>query len=593
MYRTFLLLIGLLALARCERLAESDCTYDAALVSYHPVTDGDGPTMAEANARNYQKIIADAANYGADLVVFPEYSLTSIPKDKGQVKERPMDDAAFRAFFRDTASRVPALEEDAIICANETDYYAKSLRMISCSAHANRVYVVVNHLERVDCSSDEDEDCPSDGFLLYNSQVVFDRSGRVVGHYRKYNLFNEPGVNVTAEPMISTFATDFGVTFGTFICFDVLNERPATWFKHQPRVENVVYSTHWFNEHPFHHAMQAFGSYAYAADVNFLVSGYSDGPTQSGGFGVFYGTQDVYPTINVPVTKNSLLVVRVPKSRRASQACGQVHAAIGLLELKDYVSGDLPIDTVYELDSEGKQIEKLPLLHFREDMSKYKSLVVKPDEENRATICHNETCCEFHVHWQVWDKQAEAMARDRDYKTYTYRMVAFDGVRPFHDFMVAGVQICAVVACAGPELEDCSTRWNSFNNTVLYPSSFRQLKIDLKFPADEQGAPERSSYAPTTFRGVMERSLEPYEYEFNQTEAGIGMELLNRRNRLSMDLLTFGIYGRRFDRDIVNAENLKHMIEPQQQQQHNDGSGEKVESHYCYQDGVDGCIDGR
>ncbi|CAB0044099.1 unnamed protein product [Trichogramma brassicae] len=133
--------------------------------------------------------------------------------------------------------------------------------------------------------------------------------------------------------------------------------------------------------------------------------------------------------------------------------------------------------------------------------------------------------------------------------------------------MEAGVQICAVVACAGPELEDCSTRWNSFNNTVLYPSSFRKLKIDLKFPANKQGAPERSSYAPTTFRGVTERSLEPYEYEFNQAEAGFGMELVNRRNRVSMDLLTFGIYGRRFDRDVVYTENLKHMIEPEQQQQ--------------------------
>lgn len=69
--------------------------------------------------------------------------------------------------------------------------------------------------------------CSKDGYQLYNTNVVFDRTGMVVARYRKYNLFGEPGFNVTSEPELSTFRTDFDVTFGQFICFDILFEKPA------------------------------------------------------------------------------------------------------------------------------------------------------------------------------------------------------------------------------------------------------------------------------------------------------------------------------------------------------------------------------
>ena len=142
------------------------------------------------------------------------------------------------------------------------------------------MYVVVNHHEKVDCPK---PNCARDGFLLYNTNVVFDRTGRVVARYRKYNLFNEPGTNVTAAPEISTFTTDFGVTFGQFICFDILHEKPTTHFVKNPNVTDVVYSTHWYDELPFLDAVQKQAAWAYGADVNLLASSYSDAITSSGG----------------------------------------------------------------------------------------------------------------------------------------------------------------------------------------------------------------------------------------------------------------------------------------------------------------------
>lgn len=169
---------------------------------------------------------------------------------------------------------------DYLIFLNKI-FHRQSLRSISCAAREHNMYVVVNHHERVDC--DDDPNCPDDGFLLYNTNVVFDRGGRVVARYRKYNLFNEPGTNVTRTPEISIFETDFGVTFGQFICYDMLQEKPAMYFAGNHNVTDIVYSTHWFAELPFLNAVQEQAAWAYGADVNFLASGYSDALTGSGG----------------------------------------------------------------------------------------------------------------------------------------------------------------------------------------------------------------------------------------------------------------------------------------------------------------------
>lgn len=57
-------------------------------------------------------------------------------------------------------------------------------------------------------------------------------------------------MNVTEEAEIATFETNFGVTFGTFICFDIMFEKPALQLVRQG-VKHIVYPTMWFSEVPF------------------------------------------------------------------------------------------------------------------------------------------------------------------------------------------------------------------------------------------------------------------------------------------------------------------------------------------------------
>lgn len=141
------------------------------------------------------------------------------------------------------------------------------------------MYVVVNHLERVDCN----KNCSNDGFLLYNTNVVFDRQGRLISRYRKYNLL-ETGIDATVEPEISTFTTDFGVTFGQLIGYDILKENPAMYFTNDSyAVKDIVLSSRLFNERPFLGTVQLHAGWAHAADVNLLASSYNDDYKGSGG----------------------------------------------------------------------------------------------------------------------------------------------------------------------------------------------------------------------------------------------------------------------------------------------------------------------
>lgn len=64
------------------------------------------------------------------------------------------------------------------------------MQILSCGAQTNQIYLVANSLEIFPCSPqtiadvpwkmEPLEDCPENGYFLYNTQVVFDRKGMVI-----------------------------------------------------------------------------------------------------------------------------------------------------------------------------------------------------------------------------------------------------------------------------------------------------------------------------------------------------------------------------------------------------------------------------
>ena len=54
---------------------------------------------------------------------------------------------------------------------------------ISTAARQNDIYVVINGRERLDCTTepkDSGEECPEEKVYVFNTNVVFDRTGAVI-----------------------------------------------------------------------------------------------------------------------------------------------------------------------------------------------------------------------------------------------------------------------------------------------------------------------------------------------------------------------------------------------------------------------------
>lgn len=71
-----------------------------------------------------------------------------------------------------------------------------------------------------------------------------------IQRYRKYNLFNEGGAQHTHKPDFTTFKTDFNVTFGVGICFDIMFAEPMIRLV-KLGVKHFVFPTMWFSEIPY------------------------------------------------------------------------------------------------------------------------------------------------------------------------------------------------------------------------------------------------------------------------------------------------------------------------------------------------------
>ncbi|KOB75417.1 Vanin-like protein 1, partial [Operophtera brumata] len=171
----------------------------------------------------------------ADIVVFPELTLTNgttsfeVPIN-GRLREYP----------------IPALHPELY----------------------DDIYVVLNTRELVDCvANNSNENCPEAKEYVFNTNVVFDRTGAVIDRYRKINLFGEATHTPALTPDLGIFETDFGVTFGHYVCFDLMFQVPAIQVVQKNQLTDIIFTTMWFSEMPY-----LTGSGIYSGKVGALIS---------------------------------------------------------------------------------------------------------------------------------------------------------------------------------------------------------------------------------------------------------------------------------------------------------------------------------
>jgi len=70
--------------------------------------------------------------------------------------------------------------------------------------------------------------------------------------YEKGNLYFEDQFDKPNPIQLSTFATDFGVIFGVFTCFDIIfQDPPIRLLENGLNIRNFVFPTAWVDEFPY------------------------------------------------------------------------------------------------------------------------------------------------------------------------------------------------------------------------------------------------------------------------------------------------------------------------------------------------------
>lgn len=214
--------------------APEDTDYIAGVVEFTPeLPSVNWGLRTVLHFDNYSRIIQEAGEKEVDILVFPEYTLNNV---------------AFPVI-------IPHPDDKITPCIDSKSFDSLMVDL-SCLAQEHNLYLCVNLSEQEECTEEsqlrrnDTRPCSRLGISRFNTNVVFDRNGTVIARYRKWNLFREGGVNQTTTPELSVFETDFGVTFGQFVCFDLLFYEPAIQLI-KIGIKNFIFSAMWVAELPF------------------------------------------------------------------------------------------------------------------------------------------------------------------------------------------------------------------------------------------------------------------------------------------------------------------------------------------------------
>eukprot|EP01103_Thecamoeba_quadrilineata_P017476 TRINITY_DN621_c0_g1_i1.p1 TRINITY_DN621_c0_g1~~TRINITY_DN621_c0_g1_i1.p1 ORF type:complete len:502 (-),score=68.39 TRINITY_DN621_c0_g1_i1:29-1534(-) len=253
-------------------------SYIAAALEHYPIERPGPTTRLEAqkimfeNLDIYEKYIQIAVQQEAQIIVFPEYGLFG------------------ENYFETRDSIYPYLEqipnpanatEPIIPCQNSTYDEQPVLQRSSCLAKQYDIYIALDLGDLQPCNISSNPNCPEDGRFQFNTQIALSPTGQLLAKYHKIHLFEEPFYNPADPPLPVSFTTDFGVTFGMLICFDMAFQTPSFEYAEQG-IKDIVFSTAWVNTPPVQTATQAQQGWSMNYQANFIAANLGDSYHTSG-----------------------------------------------------------------------------------------------------------------------------------------------------------------------------------------------------------------------------------------------------------------------------------------------------------------------
>ncbi|XP_055379969.1 vanin-like protein 1 [Condylostylus longicornis] len=477
-----------------------DPTYKVGVVEFNRAKGNDENITLEENIVNVGNLLRNYLFPGTpgedvDIVIFPESVLNTY--------KNPVF--------------VPNPDEKKILC-DKKENNPELLNTLSCWAIIFRKYIVFNLVEKTECTVEsqnelnDDRPCGQDGINRYNTNIVFDRNGAIIARYRKVNPYGETLINTTITPDYSTFDTDFGVKFGTAICFDLLFKTPIQELVEKYGVTDIVFPTYWFSELPFLTANQIQQGWSYGNNVNFLAAGGNAPETGTTGTGIFSGKSGALVSKMYNYVSSEMLISAVPKMGRKDGI--KINHQGNVLHAPNIIPN------------------KLKGLKMKRDKSvdEFVSKLIEEEGNTTAELCFEDICCEFDVDVKTFRKQD-------GYEYYYYRMVAFSGTRTHgNGTKTTKYKTCAIIACTDDKnLESCGKIFSDETKQQNY-YSFNKIVIDGKF-SDSKDVLFTPNSVEQSFRPLPYRAFN-FTVEDNDDGKLVKMELKAE----SADLLTFGIY---------------------------------------------------
>jgi len=500
-WNSLIVILCLIALTNGQQSTPQSPTYTAGVVEYQPVPGSGSPSATLlTNLDEYLNLIIRTS---VDIIIFPESSLNTL----------------------ETASIVPDAEDAITPCNNGS--FDNLIQQLSCTASATRRYVVVNVKEKAFCSDRQqvefgDSRCGANNSNIYNTNVVFNRNGVVVSKYRKFNLFGENGVLKPLRPVATTFTTDFGVTFGHFICFDLMFDRPALELIEQG-IRDIIFTTNWFSELPFLTAVQIQQAWAFTNNVNLLAAGFNNPTVGSTGSGIYHGKFGQLASGMYPTLTRKVLIATVPKL--------------------NLTAGVLPSTPVATTPDRFTHNEMLSVYLKRDQIDQYttQELIIPQTgnaENLNQRLCHNSFCCDFQV-------TAALSATPVDQVSYKYRLAAYEGKRTFDGFADGHVKVCGLFACTNNLLASCGQRFNNTNNLF---SSVQFSRILVKGVIT--GETTKLIVPSTLDTALLPFNPNQFLYtetsNWNATSNVMQKEVTLELTQPKADILTFGVWARDF-----------------------------------------------
>lgn len=493
-----------------QRSTPTSSTYKAAVVELKSILyENDSARTLNDNAERFVMYIDQAGQKDVDIIVFPELGLTSL-----EFPEKPV--------LLPRTTPIPDPSQHFAPCTNFSIPVIDALRVIACATQRNSIYVVVNLFEQEACSG---EDCPSDGIFLYITSVTFDREGIIVARCRKTHLIEDFGVLKPLEkPDISTFDTDFGVTFGHIVCFDIMYEEPSLALTRKLNVTDIILSSGWFSTMPLLTTIQFQSGWAYAEDVNLLTSGHNSVEEGYSGSGIYAGRDGIVAAILPFDLHEELLIANVRKKFKNATATPTP-------QHNDDHHHRLP-NVVSEHHTNNELDRRINLDNFDmkyAELGEFKSQVIAEDGFIVKTLNHGEIECTFQVNLTGLSPPV------------TYHLLALDGILPCGELVEIGTRICAIVQCANDTIESCghiqdsAATFNSIKITAMYIDNMRTVMM------------------PNT----LATNIFPLKnWSFNQYKQSEQVFTSISLTATTRNLVTFGLWGRNFENDKSSLQNL-------------------------------------